>query len=414
MSASSFRRRAPLIAAAIGPGRGGGSRSSRVTISRTCATGRAGFFPAPPRPLRRQEPRRPRRRGHVVVPAGPAADRVVVQARRAAARLQHLRGLVARAAGADHRGRGDRGRRGAPRVPGLGRRRRAAADGQPFRRPGGPLRARGPHARRRHGRDDQRPLRPGADRDPLPPRRRRQRRPGAGPAQRRLGLAAPRALPRPRGRAPVAHPGVARHVRHGPRPPVAPGGAAGQDPAERAAGRAPAVRPRRRPTGPARSATSPGTGRPGGRDRRGAAGGPRPSPGAGSGGGPPGHRRRGRRRRRRRRPRQFSSLPSRPHHGRGAPPACTPFLGKPLGSTTKTAVGSAGTARTGPRNAARAAAASHWPSPTKCCTGGRGRPGGRWARTSSAPGRCDGPRARPGPVAAARRGSSASAGRGTR
>src|ERR1700756_3261593 len=90
MRASSLRRSTRLISSVICFGRGGGFRSRRVKISRVCATVRAGFFFPQPPPLQDQEPQRQQGERHVVVPALPTADLVMVQANLPLALLQQL------------------------------------------------------------------------------------------------------------------------------------------------------------------------------------------------------------------------------------------------------------------------------------------------------------------------------------
>jgi len=76
-----------VTSSAISSGLGAGWRSNRVKICLVCDAVTAGVFPPDAPSLQAQEPQRHEGERHLVVPADPTADLVVIEAGLAVARL---------------------------------------------------------------------------------------------------------------------------------------------------------------------------------------------------------------------------------------------------------------------------------------------------------------------------------------
>src|SRR6266702_183502 len=119
MRASSVRRSTRLTSFAIWLALGGSGRSRQAMICRSCGTVTAGFFPPQPVFLLDQEPQSQQRQGHVVVPAHPTPQFVMVQPYLAFACLQQFFDVMTPTVDAHHLFQGRRDRRVRKRVPGL-------------------------------------------------------------------------------------------------------------------------------------------------------------------------------------------------------------------------------------------------------------------------------------------------------
>src|SRR3954451_20419703 len=90
MRDSSLRRNTRETSVAMALNVGAGTRSNRVNTCRICETVMAGVFPPDSPSFQAQEPQRHQSQGHVVVPADPTADLVMIQPGFAVAGLEEL------------------------------------------------------------------------------------------------------------------------------------------------------------------------------------------------------------------------------------------------------------------------------------------------------------------------------------
>jgi hypothetical protein len=98
-----------VISSAISSGLGAGWRSNRVKICRVWDAVIAGVFPPDSPSFQAQEPQRHQAERHVVMPAHPAPDLVMIEPDLTLAGSQHLLDPVSLPPGPDHPGQRDLG-----------------------------------------------------------------------------------------------------------------------------------------------------------------------------------------------------------------------------------------------------------------------------------------------------------------